>query len=59
MKPKIHPYAKAVAAFFIAGLGALATGAADNVITLGEAILSLSAGAAAGGAVFGIRNSTG
>lgn len=47
---------KAIGAFFVSGLGALAIAAADNGITLGEGLGALAVAAAAAGAVYGITN---
>lgn len=53
---KIRPYAKALAATVIAGVGAIAVGYADDALTRGELWAAISVGLAAGGAVFGIPN---
>lgn len=55
-RTKAAPYAKAIAAFLVALTGALAVGAADNTITLGEGLAALATAVAAGAAVFGVRN---
>lgn len=49
-------YAKAWLAFAIAGVGALATAAVDNQITLGEGMTSLSAALTALGVVYAVKN---
>lgn len=52
----MKPYAKAIVAAVVAFTGAVATGAVDNAITLGEWWAAAAAGTAAGGVVFGVRN---
>lgn len=54
---RLSPFAKAIVGAAVAFTGAVATGAVDNAITLGEWWAAIAAGTAAGGAVFGIRNS--
>lgn len=49
-------YAKAITGGVITLLGSLAVAAVDNAISLGEGMAALAAGAAAFGAVYGIRN---
>ena len=49
-------YAKAIGAFVVALTGSLAVAGADNAIVLGEALMALATATAAGGAVYGIRN---
>lgn len=51
------PYAKAIAAAAVAGVGAIATGYADDSLTKGEFWSAAAVAVAAGAAVFGIRNS--
>lgn len=58
MTKKISPYAKAVAATVIAGVGGIAVGYADDTLTRGEFWAAISLGLVAGGGVFGIRNGT-
>lgn len=52
----LTPYAKALVALVVTGIGAIATGYADDTLTKGELWAALAAAAAAGGAVFGIGN---
>lgn len=52
----IKPYAKALAAAAVAGVGAIATGYADDALTRGEFWSAAAVAVAAGAAVFGIRN---
>lgn len=49
-------YAKAIVGGLIAGVGALATAYADNVLTVGEGIGALAVALTAFGAVFGVSN---
>lgn len=49
-------YAKALVAAAVAGVGAIATGYADDSLTKGEFWSALSAAVVAGAATFGIRN---
>lgn len=53
----LKPYAKAVGAAVIAGVGGIALGYVDDSLTKGEFWGAISLGLAAAGAVFGIRNS--
>ena len=55
---EMHPmqYAKAIVGAVLAGLGALATGLSDNVMTPVEWVMVASATIAAGGVVFGVAN---
>lgn len=52
-------YRKAIAAFIVAGTGALATAGVDNAITVGEILVAVAAACAAAGAVFGVPNAPG
>lgn len=52
----MKPFAKAIAAFIVAGTGALAVAGVDNAITVGEALVALATACAAAGAVYGIKN---
>ncbi len=54
--PLVKMYAKAIVGAVVTLLSSLAVAAVDNSITLGEGIAALAAGAAAGAAVYGIRN---
>jgi len=59
MKPYL-PYllyvAKALGAAAVAGVGALAVGYTDDVLTTAELWFAIASAVAAGGAVFGIKN---
>jgi len=55
----MSPYAKAITATVVGGLGSLAVAGIDNAITLGEALVAASVAAASGAAVFGVRNGQG
>lgn len=52
----MNNYAKAIVAALVAGVGAIATGYADDSLTQGELWAAISTGLAAGAATFGIRN---
>lgn len=49
-------YVKAIVGGLIAGVGALATAYADNVLTTGESVGALAVALTAFGAIFGVRN---
>ena len=50
-------YAKAIVGALVAVLGALTAGLADGTLTLVEGLTAASAGLAAFGTVYGVRNS--
>ena len=50
------PYAKAILAALVAGVGGIAVGYADDSLTKGEFWAAMAAAATAGAAVFGVRN---
>lgn len=50
------PYAKAILAALIAGVGGIALGYADDTLSKGELWGAISLGLVAGGGVFGIPN---
>lgn len=52
----LKPYAKAIAAAVIAGVGGIALGYADDVLSKGELWGAISLGLVAGGGVFGVPN---
>ena len=53
---KIAPYAKALLATLVAGVGGIAVGYADDSLTKGEFWAAMAAAVTAGAAVFGVRN---
>lgn len=53
---KLSPYAKAIVAAIVAGVGGIATGYADEALTTGEIWAAIALGLATGGAVFGVPN---
>ena len=52
----LKPYAKALVAALVAGVGGIATGYADDALTKGELWAAIALGLATGGAVFGVPN---
>jgi hypothetical protein len=56
MKPYLLYVAKALGAAAVAGVGALAVGYTDDVLTTAELWFAIASAVSAGGAVFGIRN---
>lgn len=53
---KLKPYAKAILAALVAGVGGVAVGYADDSLTTGEFWAAMAAAVTAGAAVFGVRN---
>lgn len=53
---KLKPYAKAILATLVAGVGGVAVGYADDSLTTGEFWAAMAAAVTAGAAVFGVRN---
>lgn len=52
----LSPYHKAIVAFVLAAVGALAVAAVDNNIVLGEWMTALADAVVSGAAVFGVPN---
>jgi hypothetical protein len=52
----LKPYAKAILAALIAGVGGIALGYTDDALSKGELWGSISLGLVAGGGVFGVPN---
>lgn len=52
----LKPYAKAIAAALVAGVGGIAAGYVDDVLTTGEVWAALALATTSGATVFGIPN---